>query len=237
LCGPGDADDLVQEVFLAAYRHWDGFSGRHESGVDPKPWLFTIAANACQRMHRRRVGEPAAVQSLDVEDAFSAPRLAVVDSAPDGLGEAMRREAQDAVESAIVALPDGYRLPLVLKDIVGLSLEQISQALGMPLGTVKTRVHRARLKLRDALDSTLPTRELAPAAYSAQVCLDLLTARQESLDRGVDMPGGNELVCERCSAVFAGLDLGLDLCRSMGNEPLSAELRTRLLEAIRKERP
>ena len=75
--------------------------------------------------------------------------------------------------------------------------------------------HRGRLKVRKALEVGLPERELPPPAYDRQVCMDLLTAKMEALDRGVEMPNADQIICERCRAVFATLDLATDVCASM----------------------
>ncbi|MHC5114458.1 MAG: RNA polymerase sigma factor, partial [Planctomycetota bacterium] len=69
-----EAEDLVQEVFLQAYRAWDSFEGRSSR----RTWLYTIAARACQRMHRKRAGEPERMGSLDELLPFGEPLIAVI---------------------------------------------------------------------------------------------------------------------------------------------------------------
>ncbi len=216
-----DADDLVQETFLQAFRKWTQFAG----DADPMSWLYTIAARACRRLHRRRAGEPAHKLSLDADAPF-ADRLVAV---PDADDPAARAEQRARLEAAIVALPLTYRMPLVLKDIVGLDVDAIASILAIAPTTVRTRAHRARLRLRTALARVLPKRALPPAAYSRQVCFDLLRAKQQALDLGVPMPGGDDLVCERCRAVFATMDLAHDVCLDLANGRLPAALRRRIL--------
>ncbi|MGE3172010.1 MAG: RNA polymerase sigma factor [Planctomycetota bacterium] len=226
LCGsPTEAEDLVQEVFLAAFQAWDGFRG----DGDPKGWLFAIAAHACQRMHRRRSGQPAQVESLDVQAPLANAEVGV---AGDGLAAALRAEARERVAAAVAALPESYRLPLVLKDFVELPLAAVGEILGIPEATAKTRVHRARLRVREALEEVLPRRLLPPPAYDEQMCLDLLRTKQESLDRGVPMPGADRLICERCRAVFGQLDLAAELCGALGDEELPAPVRALLRERL-----
>jgi RNA polymerase sigma-70 factor (ECF subfamily) len=232
LCGNADeADDLVQEVFLRAWRKWSQFDGR----ADPMPWLYTIANRACQRLHRRRAGQPAKIESLDETNAFGKPRIASLPADDDAFLQQVRRENREAVGSAITALPDGFRMPLVLKDIVGFSIEEVAAILGLKDATVKTRVHRARLRLRDALERGLPQAEVPPPVYSRQVCLDLLRAKQESLDRGVEMPDAERILCERCRAVFATLDLTQDICRDLGATELPPRLREHLVRALSRK--
>ncbi len=225
-CGnPEEADDLVQEVFLQAWRKWDQFEGRSA----PLTWLYTIAARACQRRQRRRSGEPEQTLSLDETLAFGGARIGVVPSAGDGpLDAVVRREGRQRIETAIAALPEAFRMPVVLKEIVGLSVAEVADVLGIPAATVKTRLHRARLRLRQALESVLPQQEVAPAVYSRQVCLDLLEAKQAAMDRGIEYVFPDGVVCERCSTVFAGMDLARDLCRDIGGGGLPPELRALL---------
>jgi RNA polymerase sigma-70 factor (ECF subfamily) len=229
LCGaPEQAQDLVQETFLRAWRSWDTFEGRS----DPKVWLFTIARNTCQRLHRRRSGEPQKLESLDETGPFGEPRVAVLPSDFDAFDQVVRAEQEAALQAAITTLPDEFRLPLVLKDVVGFSVAEVAAVLDLEPATVKTRVHRARLRLRDTLASGLPHEELPPPAYSRQVCLDLLRTKQESLDRGVPMPNGDQIVCERCRAVFATLDLTHDVCARMAESGMPSDLRELLASRL-----
>jgi RNA polymerase sigma-70 factor (ECF subfamily) len=232
LCRDGhDAEDLVQEVFLQAYRKWHQFEGR----AKPQTWLYTIAARACQRMHRRRSGEPKRLESFDELTPFRPGALPSVHEEEGGpLAESIRREGVERVKAGILALPFEFRVPLVLKDVVGLSLAEIAAALDIKPQTVKTRVHRARLRIRKELEDAMVPLDLPPAAYERQVCLDLLAAKQEALDRGTDL--GPSIVCARCREVFASLDFAHDTCETLGRDAvLPGEMRDRLLERIRAE--
>ena len=217
---PHRAEDLVQETFLQAFRHWRKFEGRSS----PATWLYSIAARVCHRFRRRRRGEPARMASLEALLPFEEPGV------PEVPAEA-QEEARARVEEAIVDLPPGFRLPLVLRDIHGFSVADTARILGLREATVKTRVHRARLRLRQAVVEGLPRRAAPPAAYSRQVCLDLLRAKQESLDRGVAFPLGSEVVCERCRGVFASMDLAAEVCAAMAAGGIPEPLRRRILEA------
>lgn len=227
-----DAEDLVQEVFLQALRSWSSFEGRSS----PKTWLYTIAARACQRMHRPRAGEPAGLWSLDDVLPFDEPRIAVIAAEQDdALQAAIRREARERAEAAIALLPAEFRVPLILKEIVGLSVPEAAEVLGLPEGTVKSRVHRARVQIRAEVDRALPRQAGAAAApaYPLQVCLDLLDAKQDALDRGA--PFGHEIICERCRSVFASLDLTQEVCRELAAGAVPAPLRARLEAAIAQQ--
>jgi len=233
-CGnPEEAQDLVQEVFLRAYDKWSGFEGRAKVST----WLYTIAARACQRMHRKKSGEPERLESLDDLLPFGAPKISVVPSEGDGPLEAnLRAEARHQVERAVSALPTIFRQPLVLKEVAGFSLAEIAAILDVKEATVKTRIHRGRLGVRKALEEMLPEREVPQPIYSREVCLDLLNAKQDALDRGVpfEFPGG--VVCERCAELFATLDLASDVCRGLGEGlPLPDELKRALAKLGPKE--
>ena len=234
-CGdPDQAEDLVQEVFLQAYRGWAGFRG----DSDVKTWLYRIAARACQRMHRRRTGEPEQMASIDAPLPFGEPLIAVIpDEQGDALQQQIREEARERLEAEISRLPDDFRVPLVLKEIVGLGIQQVAEILGLEQGTVRSRLHRARLKLRHAIDPAIPrTPEPAPPpAYDQQTCLDLLDAKQNALDRGV--PFANEIICQRCQSVFAELDLAQSLCAQLAKGEMPPSLRQKLAQQISKGEP
>lgn len=220
LCrGPGEAEDLVQETFLQALRKWGQFRGEG----DPAAWLFTIAARICQRMHRRRAGEPTRIDSLDELSPFAESRMAEPDPGP------LRAESIERVGAAVAALPLPFRLCVVLKEILGLPVATVARILGVKPATVKTRLHRARLVLRKALEGTLPSRPATPPAYARQVCVDLLRTKQDALDRGVDAPELRDLICERCRSVFATLDVAQDACEQLARGELPEELRRRIL--------
>ena len=222
---PEDAEDLVQEIFLQAFRKWHQFDGRSS----PTTWLFTIAARACQRMHRRRAGQPLRMESLDQLLPFNEPHLAVVPDNGGSPAEArVQREALEHLEQAIPELPADFRLPLVLKDVIGLSIEEVARTLNLKPATVKTRLHRARLRLRKLLVARLPKRDGPPPAYSRQVCLDLLRAKQDALDRGAAFPVREKVICERCQAVFATLDFTQTLCAQIAQGEMPPQVRTML---------
>lgn len=224
-----DAEDLVQEVFLAATNGWDGFRGESSETT----WLYRIAARACGRMHRRRAGEPATIASLDELLPFDVPRIAALpDGQDDVVQQQIRREAVEAVEAAIPSLPDDFRVPLVLKELVGLTVREVADVLDLPEATVRTRVHRARLVLRAAVDGVVPRAPgvAPPPAYPAQTCLDLLDAKQQALDRGV--PFDDELICARCASVFATLDLTQDAVHALADGSIPDGVRERLVSRL-----
>ena len=215
----------MQEVFLQAFRAWGSFRGESSETT----WLYRIAVRACGRMRRKRAGEPERIGSLDELLPFGEMRIAAVASEQEEAVErSIRAEALERVEGAIAGLPDEFRVPLVLKELAGLSVPEVASVLDLAEGTVRSRVHRARLKLRAAADGAIPRApgEAPPPAYPERTCLDLLDAKQAALDRGVAFD--ESVICDRCRSVFASLDLTHEVCRELGDGPAPAELRGRL---------
>jgi len=223
---PEKAEDLVQETFIRALKSWDGFDGRSK----PSTWLYTIAARTCQRMERRRAGQPRHMKPL--EQLLPSGETSVVDLPANGETPeewTERREVVTAVRQAIDGLPSEFRLPLVLKELEGVSVSDVAAITGLKSATVKTRLHRARLRLRKALMKPLPRRPSSRQRPPGEICLDLLWAKQEAIDRGVAFPIPPEHLCERCQSVFATLDLAGSVCQVLGK----AELPERVKQAVR----
>ncbi len=155
LTSPQAAEDATQEAFIAAYRALDSFRG-----ASLRPWLFRIAANACYDELRRRRSRPA----LSLDAAPGEGRRPLDLPAP-GLPldeQAQRLELASSLRQALAALPHDQRLTVLLCDVQGLDYAEIAQATGVSLGTVKSRISRARARLRSLL---LARGELLPAHF------------------------------------------------------------------------
>jgi RNA polymerase sigma-70 factor (ECF subfamily) len=227
---PADADDVVQDAFLQAHRHWGTFRG----DSSPCTWLHSIAVRAALRRGRRESRRRQATAEYARALPFAHPRLAQADfPARSAEARELRDEARARVDGAIQDVPEPYRSALILKEIAGMEVIEVASVLGIKENTVKTRLHRGRLLLRAALLAEQPRRAVPPAVYDRAMCMDLLRAKMESLDRGVDFPVQDELVCERCREVFASLDVGADACRSLRGTSMPAGLRKRIEAAIR----
>lgn len=160
-------------------------------------------------------------------------KIAVIpDDDNNPLNEHLRKEARESVEAALTTLPDSFRIAVVLKDIVELKISEIAEILGIKPATVKTRIHRGRLHLRKALAEGLPKRDTPAPEHARQVCLDLLTAKQEALDRGIPLPVSPTELCSRCRALFDTLDLTQDACADLALERLPDEIREKLEAAM-----
>lgn len=136
-----DAEDACQEAFLRAFKALD----RYDPGRPFDRWLLTIAANCCVSVLRRRRSIPTEPERLRADDPRETTGTASV------ADQVEARELGQAVGRAIAALADHYRMPFVLFHQEEMSYEEISQALALPLGTIKSRVHRARERLYEEL--------------------------------------------------------------------------------------
>jgi RNA polymerase sigma-70 factor (ECF subfamily) len=138
-----DADDLVQETMLKAYRAWD----QYEKGTNAKGWLLTILRNSFINEYRRRTRHPETVD-VDTIEPF-AVFGEVQDDDPQGAF--FDQIVDDEVLKAIDDLPVAFRETLVLSDVEGMSYQEIGKILGVPVGTVKSRLFRARQALQGKL--------------------------------------------------------------------------------------
>lgn len=142
LVGRQEAEDLTQETFLKAYQAFDGFRG-----PDPKPWLFAILRHAYLDRCRRRSREPAIV-ALDFD---VSPGSRPEPCAPSAEERVLDGQLEDDVQSALWALPHDWRLVLLLADVEDLSYREIAEVMQIPIGTVMSRLCRARRRLREHL--------------------------------------------------------------------------------------
>jgi RNA polymerase sigma-70 factor (ECF subfamily) len=147
---PDDAADVVQETFLSAYQSLKSFKGDSEIYT----WLYRIAFNASITARRKK----RSVVSLDAtrRQGDSDLNLDPIDTSVDVRPEAALERSEDeiAVATAMAKLSEEHRTVLTLKDIEGLKYEEIAEIIGTAIGTVRSRLHRARLELRSLLDPT-----------------------------------------------------------------------------------
>jgi RNA polymerase sigma-70 factor (ECF subfamily) len=151
ICGNRtEAEDLAQETFVKAFEAIGRFDGRARFYT----WLFRIAANLAISAGRRErraktVSLDRGPRLVEQDEAPAGERLAAETPTPEEM--AMDREAQKLVVSALAELDEEYRVVVTLRDLESLSYEEIAEVLELPVGTVKSRLHRGRLALRERL--------------------------------------------------------------------------------------
>ena len=165
---PERAKDLVQETFLRAFRNWHQFEGRSS----PATWLFTIAMRTHKRICRPRKGRHTESPASEEE----VPDISCGEAGP--LEEVLLHERQETICRAMCILPKDFRVTLILKSIMEFSVAEIAEVLGIKETTVKTRIHRARLLLREELVKPPRRGKAAPITPSQKACLDLLFGNQ-----------------------------------------------------------
>lgn len=141
-----DAADLAQEVFLKTFRALPTFKGQSSFST----WLFRIATNTCLDQKRRLAGKPP-VSSLDrpISTEEGELELTLPGNEPNPEDLALQSELQQEIKQLLGKLPGDLRITLVLRDLEGYSYEEIAELLNISLGTVKSRINRARSRLRD----------------------------------------------------------------------------------------
>ena len=145
-----DAEDLVQETYLRAYR---GF-GNFQQGTNLRAWLFRILTNAFINSYRSKQRKPRSVDLAGVEDLYLHQRLggdtlaALGASAADVL---MEQITESEIVDALESLPEEYRITVLLADVEGFAYKEIAEILDIPMGTVMSRLHRGRKTLQQRL--------------------------------------------------------------------------------------
>ena len=147
-----DAAEITQDTFLSAYQHLSEFRGEAAFGS----WVHRIAANnALMRLRRQRVLDMVSEDLAGPEftDRGSLAEVPETDWSRRADDKILDEELGRAIQEAADALPEGYREVFLLKDVEGLSYEEISEMVGISIPAVKSRLHRARLALREAIDA------------------------------------------------------------------------------------
>lgn len=143
-----DAEDLVQETYLRAYRSYATF----EEGTNLRAWLFRILTNTFINAYRSKQRRPQETDLGDIEDLYLYRRIGQVNpasiSAEDQLLDLF---TDDEVKAALEDLPEAFRLPVLLADVEEFSYKEIAEMLDIPIGTVMSRLHRGRKAMHKRL--------------------------------------------------------------------------------------
>jgi RNA polymerase sigma-70 factor (ECF subfamily) len=144
---PAEAEEILQETFLQVVRHIESFRGQSQLGT----WLYRIATNqALMRLRRRRLA------SLPLDEAGQdglETALPSADGSKRPEAELLDQEAREEMERAIAELPDSLRVVFLMRDVEGLSTAETAEALDLSISAVKSRLLRARMKLRNELSA------------------------------------------------------------------------------------
>ena len=190
LCGHReDAEDASQEVLVKAAKHLP----KLEDPGGLTTWLYTVAKNACLMQRRKPKSAPARIGSLD-DLMPDREQLEALEHSGPGSPEhlVLREEEAERVRQAVLRLPPRYRLILALHDMEELSTEQVARITGLTVNTVRVRLHRSRLFVRNELSRSRkadappsrarkPTRR-APAEASSPNCREMFAALSDYLD-------------------------------------------------------
>jgi len=146
---PADAEDVLQEALLKAFRGY----GTFQAGTNLKAWLYRILTNTFINRYRKQSRRPTEVELGELEDFYLYRRLG---ESAGGASRSAEEEALDLfvdadVKAAVEALPENFRIPVLLADVEGFSYKEIAEIMEVPIGTVMSRLHRGRKALQQAL--------------------------------------------------------------------------------------
>jgi RNA polymerase sigma-70 factor (ECF subfamily) len=158
-----DAEDVTQEAFVTAFRKLESFEGRSSFLT----WLRRIAFNLAIDLRRRQKSRASMTQIAVAEEIVSAQETSVADAM-------ISKETVSTVRRAIDSLPDEQRIVIVLRDLQDLDYSEIAELLSIPIGTVRSRLHRARLELK----ATLERMGAAPLQTTAPLQCDAATSSE-----------------------------------------------------------
>ncbi|MFO0594079.1 MAG: sigma-70 family RNA polymerase sigma factor [Myxococcaceae bacterium] len=224
MCGnEDDARDILQETLLAAFKGLASFRGDSQVST----WLFQVARSFCIKHHRRREGEPAKFEELDQK---SAQRVAIDTSQPDSRTHA--RQVGEVIEAAMRTLSDDYREALVLRDVEGLSAEEAAEVAGIEVGALKSRLHRARMQLKQSLSAVLDDEQGEigcpdlQAELSAYASSDIDQAACERIEKHLAS-------CSQCTAACESLKRTVSMCRALPGGDVPASVKAAVRHALR----
>jgi RNA polymerase sigma-70 factor (ECF subfamily) len=145
---PADAEDVVQETFLKAYRAYDSFT----EGTNLKAWLYRILTNTYINKYRKAQRRPNEVELGELQDLYLYKRMGESSGATESAeSTALDMFVDEDIIDAIESLPENFRLPVLYADVDGFSYKEIAEILDIPIGTVMSRLHRGRKALQRKL--------------------------------------------------------------------------------------
>ena len=225
MCGDEeDARDVLQETLLAAYRGLPEFRGDAQLST----WLYQIARSFCIKQRRRREGEPASHEPVE-----SAEVKELATDQPGGESETHAREVGALIQAAIGTLPAEHREALVLRDVEGLSAEEAAAVVGIEVGALKSRLHRARLALKQQLSAVLD--ESRDAVACPELAAELSAYAASEIDQAAcERIEAHLAGCRRCKAACDSLKRTVSLCRAIPGGEVPASVKAAVRSALRR---
>jgi RNA polymerase sigma-70 factor (ECF subfamily) len=214
MCGNEDAArEVLQETMLAAFRNLPGFRGEASLST----WLYQIARSFC--IKQRRGVRPGEELDTDLPDQRASPEV-----------EAHARQIGRALAAAIRALPPEQREVLVLRDVEGLSAREAAEIVGIDVGALKSRLHRARMAMRHQLASLIEPAEEQPCPELAQ---ELTAYAASEIDQTTCEQIEKHLSgCTRCSEACDALKRTVSLCKRIPGDTVPEQVRKAVRAAI-----
>jgi RNA polymerase sigma-70 factor (ECF subfamily) len=156
LCDSSEAADVTQEVFLKAFRGIHEFRG----GSSLKTWLYRIAVR--EALNHRRWAWRHLRQQIVIDDSTDGAYFEIEDSGPSPFEMLASRELQQVVQHALNGVAEVFRAAVILRDLEGMSYEEVAEVLGVSVGTVKSRILRGRRALREILEPLFAAQRETP---------------------------------------------------------------------------
>ena len=227
---PEDAKDVVQETLLAMARSVRDFRGASSVST----WLYSIARSFCIKKRRRSKFAPAEEASLDAPEGADAVAVADPKSLPDAA--AAGRQIEAALEGAIRALDPEYREILLLRDVEGLTAPEVAEVTGLSVAAVKSRLHRARVRVRDRVAPLLGIEDVPPGTGP---CVDVLTMYSQFLEGEISAATCAEMEehvsgCDRCRAACDSLKRTLALCKASPTPTVPTDVQEAVRRSLRE---
>lgn len=228
MCGSEeDAREVLQDTLLAAFKGLHEFRGEAQLST----WLFQIARSFCLKRRRHAVGEPVEPLPLESPEAAAVP---LESPPPDERAHA--REMGELLQAAILTLSDAQREVILLRDVENLSADEAARVLGIEVGALKSRLHRARLELRTRLSSLLG--EGGPAATPSpcpELAQELAAYAGAEIDQATCVHIEEHLArCARCTSACAALQRSVSLCRQIPGGEVPAPIRSAVRKSLRE---
>ncbi len=223
-----DAKDVLQETLLAAARHLPEFRGASSITT----WLYTVARSFCIKKRRTSKFAPQQLESLEAQGDLASE---IADARRGPEEDVAGRQLQRALDEAIGALEPMYREVLLLRDVEGLSAPEVAEIMGLSVEAVKSRLHRARVAVRERVAPHVSPDAAAPTSG----CRDVVELFSRRMEGEIDGSACAELEahlaeCPSCRGRCESLRTTLTLCRREGASAVPPDVASSVRRALRQ---